>query len=256
MFPFDKPAAPEEDGNQALAVNTEDGSVVYDVAFALVWAEDGEPVDTTNGAYAFANCADCAAVAVGFQVVLIVGQADVIVPENVSAAANYNCIRCLTYALASQLVVTLDGPLSDENMARLNVLWAEIAEYGRNLQDVPLSEIKGRLNSFKEQIMEIVRSDPSATKGAGTPASSSATTTPAGGSAPASTPPPSPGAAGTTGPSALASGSTTAEPAPAAPVTGGAATDSPAEPPGSTTEPTLAPTEPVPVTPRPTTTGG
>ena len=50
--------------------------------------------------------------AVGFQVVLIVGQTDVIVPENLSAAANYNCVRCLTYALASQLVLTLDGPLS------------------------------------------------------------------------------------------------------------------------------------------------
>lgn len=86
---------------------------------------------------------------------------------NLSAAANYNCVRCLTYALASQLVITLDGPLRDENMARLSALWAEIAEYGRNLQDVPLSEIQGRLNAFKEQIMEIVRSDPSATKGAG-----------------------------------------------------------------------------------------
>ena len=41
VFPFDKPAAPEDDGNQSLAVNTTDGSVVYDVAFALVWAEDG-----------------------------------------------------------------------------------------------------------------------------------------------------------------------------------------------------------------------
>ena len=66
-----------------------------------------------NEAYAFASCTDCAAVAVGFQVVLIVGQADVVVPENLSAAANYNCVRCLTYALASQLVLTLDGPLSD-----------------------------------------------------------------------------------------------------------------------------------------------
>ncbi len=42
VFPFDQPAAPEEDGNQSLAVNTTDGSVVYDVAFALVWADDGE----------------------------------------------------------------------------------------------------------------------------------------------------------------------------------------------------------------------
>lgn len=161
VFPFDRPPAPEEDGNQALAVNTTNGSVTYDVAFALVWAEDG-PVDTRNEAYAFANCADCAAVAVGFQVVLIVGQADVVVPENLSAAANYNCMRCLTYALASQLVITLNGPLSADGMARLTALWQEIAEFGRTLQDVPLSEIEVRLSAYKEQLTEIIRTDASA----------------------------------------------------------------------------------------------
>src|SRR6476620_10172466 len=183
VFPFDKPTAPEDGGNQSLAVNTKDGSVVYDVAFALVWAEEGDDVRNTNEAYAFASCKDCAAVAVGFQVVLIVGQADVIVPENLSAAANYNCLRCLTYALASQLVLTLDGPLSPDGMTRLQALWQQIAEYGRNLRNVPLSEIQGKLNGFKEQIMEIVRTDPSAT-----PAGAAS---PSGTSSPGSTPAPS-----------------------------------------------------------------
>ena len=183
VFPFDRPAAPEEDGNQALAVNTTDGSVTYSVAFALVWAEDGEPVDTRNEAYAFASCTGCAAVAVGFQVVLVVGQADVVVPENLSAAANYNCLECLTYALASQLVLTLDGPLTDEGMASLQALWAEIAEYGRNIHNVPLSEIQARLDAYKEQITAIIKADPSATKGP----------TPAGTSAPTGQPGPAPG---------------------------------------------------------------
>jgi putative peptide zinc metalloprotease protein len=101
---------------------------------------------------------------VGFQVVLIVGQADVVVPENLSAAANYNCLECLTYALASQLVLTLDGPLSEAGMASLQALWAEIAEYGRNIQNVPLSEIQATLSSYKAQIMAIVQADPSATQ--------------------------------------------------------------------------------------------
>ena len=122
---------------------------------------------TRNEAYAFASCADCAAVAVGFQVVLIVGQTDVVVPENLSAAANYNCVQCLTYALASQLVLTLDGPLSDDGMTRLNELWQQIAEYGRNLQNVPLSEIQGRLDAFKAQIMEVIRERPQCHAGYG-----------------------------------------------------------------------------------------
>lgn len=190
VFPFDRPAAPGSDGNQALAVNTTDGSVTYSVAFALVWAEDGEPVDTRNEAYAFASCTGCAAVAVGFQVVLIVGQADIIVPENLSAAANYNCLDCLTYALASQLVLTLDGPLSEAGMAQLTALWAEIAEYGRNIQNVPLSEIRDRLASYKEQITAIIKSDPSATRDSSSPIirtpAPTGTNAPPSGTAPAS----------------------------------------------------------------------
>ena len=250
VFPFDKPPAPEEDGNQALAVNTTDGSVSYDVAFALVWAEDG-PVDTRNEAYAFASCADCAAVAVGFQVVLIVGQADVVVPENLSAAANYNCVRCLTYALASQLVLTLDGPLSTDGTARLNTLWQEIAEFGRTLQGVPLSEIEDRLSAYKEQLMEVIRTDPSAKPqtGTGTPSpGSSPSPSVSGGSDPGSgsrpgeptpsqpaAPAPSPGvqSPGAASPGAPSPG-TTPVPAVPAPAPTGAAPDPAATAPVST----------------------
>lgn len=236
VFPFDKPPAPDDGDNQALAVNTKDGSVVYDIAFALVWAEDGKDVLNSNEAYAFASCKDCAAIAVGFQVVLIVGQANVVVPENLSAAANYNCIRCLTYALANQLVLTLDGPLSADGMAKLNALWQQIAEYGRNLQNVPLSEIQGKLEGFKRQIVEIIQTDPSTTSHvAGTPTpTSSAPLGPTQSTGPLSTPNP-----GTTTP---ASGvETVPPPAPAAPT--------PAPYPTQATgpaQPTAAPTVPAP----------
>ncbi|MCX6498913.1 MAG: hypothetical protein NTU93_08925 [Arthrobacter sp.] len=238
VFPFDKPAAPQDGGNQALAVNTKDGSVVYDVAFALVWADDGEDVRNTNEAYAFASCKDCAAVAVGFQVVLIVGQADVVVPENLSAAANYNCVRCLTYALARQLVLTLDGPLSPEGMSRLNALWQQIADYGRNLQNVPLSEIEGKLNGFRDQIMQIVRTDPSATPGGAgvAPATS--------GSSTGASPTPTQGATGSA-PEPTEGGT-------AATVPAGPAPGTPSAPPA--TSPGTAPPEPQPtVTPGPAT---
>ncbi|MEW1810212.1 hypothetical protein AB0284_05850 [Pseudarthrobacter phenanthrenivorans] len=184
VFPFDRPAAPEGDGNQALAVNTTDGSVQYSVAFALVWAEDGQPVTTTNEAYAFANCSGCAAVAVGFQVVLVVGQADVIVPQNLSAAANYNCLDCLAYALASQLVLTLDGPLDGDSRQQLEALWARIAEYGRTIRDVPLSEIQATLNGFKEQITAIVKG--SSVSAAPDPTASAAPVSPGSGPSPTS----------------------------------------------------------------------
>ena len=163
VFPFNEPLPPAEGDNQSLAVNTQDGSVVYDIAFALVWVEDEHPVLNTNEAYAFASCTDCAAVAVGFQVVLVVGQADVVVPQNLSAAVNYNCIRCLTYALATQLVVTLDGPLSDAGMTELSRLWAEIAAFAEQIQDLPLSALRARLTSYEARILEIIEDNPGTT---------------------------------------------------------------------------------------------
>ena len=163
IFPVNPPDDPEEDGNQALAVNTTDGSVDYSVEFALVWAEDGDPVQTKNEAYAFANCTGCTAVAVGFQVVLLEGHTDVIAPENLSAAVNYDCAECTTYAVAHQLVLSLRGPLSDVSMERLSALWCEIGEYGEDLENVPLSEIQNRLEAYKEQISTIVRADPATT---------------------------------------------------------------------------------------------
>ncbi|MGM0930386.1 MAG: hypothetical protein ACQEXN_11835 [Actinomycetota bacterium] len=235
VFPFDRPLAPKKDGNQALAVNVEDGSVVYDVAFALVWAEGG-PVEAANEAYAFASCRGCTAVAVGFQVVLVFGQADVVVPQNLSAAVNYNCVECLTYALASQLVLTLDGPLSDAGMVKLETLWEEIAAYGRSLEDVPLGEIQARLNDYKKRILGIIEQDAALSGGsadADTDTDTESNTQPASepGSSPAGTPstdsgsdqPPAPGEApagepdpgtATTSPTPIPTGTPQPEPAP------------------------------------------
>ena len=49
------------------------------------------------------------AVAVAFQVVLIMDDAHVVVPQNLAVAANYDCYRCITAAIASQLVLSVDG---------------------------------------------------------------------------------------------------------------------------------------------------
>jgi putative peptide zinc metalloprotease protein len=161
VFPFDQPLPPDEGDNQSLAVNTTDGTVVYDLAFAMIWVDGDDPVTNTNEAYAAASCEECAAVAISFQVVLIVGDADTVVPANLATAVNYNCVRCLTYALASQLVVTLDGPLSDAGMAALRDLWAEIAAYARGIPDRSLSELQGALEDFQDRILEVIDSDPS-----------------------------------------------------------------------------------------------
>ena len=118
-FPFQLPAAPGPGGTQALATNTKDGGVLYDVAYSIVTVQDGAPVTNTNSAFAIAHCKACTTVAVSFQIVLIIGQSKIIAPINAAGALNYNCTACLTTAIADQIVVTLKSQPSKELAAQL-----------------------------------------------------------------------------------------------------------------------------------------
>ncbi|MCW2867088.1 MAG: hypothetical protein JWR20_1276 [Marmoricola sp.] len=226
VFPFDRPLRPGKGDNQALAVNTRDGTIQYDVAFALVWIDDDSPALNKNEAYAFASCTSCGAVAVGFQVVLVTGENHVAAPQNLSGALNSDCVNCLTYALATQLFVTLDGPLKQPGMKALNDLWAQIADFGAHITEVPLSEIQDRLTAYEKQILDIIAADqgpltstspgpgtPTATAGASDAATPGATTSP--GSSPGATASPgsdpssSPGASDAASPAASPTGGST-----------------------------------------------
>ena len=95
----------------------------------------------------------------GFQIVLVTGDNHVAVPQNISAAVNYDCVNCLTYALATQLFVTLDGPLSEAGTQQIAALWQEIAAFGTHITEVPLSEIRARLTAYETQILAIIEKE-------------------------------------------------------------------------------------------------
>jgi putative peptide zinc metalloprotease protein len=125
-FPFTLPKAPGPGGTQAVAVGTKDGGVTYNVGYSLVTVRDGAPVTNTNSAYAFASCKACTTVAVSFQVVLIVGQSDMIAPINAAGALNVDCPACVTTAIADQIVVTLKAQPSQELLAKLQSALKEL----------------------------------------------------------------------------------------------------------------------------------
>ncbi len=225
VFPFNKPLDPGTGDNQAMAVNTRDNTIQYDVAFALVWVEDDSPALNKNEAYAFASCTNCAAVSIGFQIVLVTGDNHVAAPQNISAAVNYDCVNCLTYALATQLFVTLDGPLTEAGMAELSQVWQEIAAFGSNITQVPLTEIRDRLTSYEQQILAVIEKD----QGSLTP---DGTTTDEAGDEPGTDPSATPTGAGTgaatptTGASGSASPSRTGSPSAGSSPSGGAGSTS------------------------------
>ena len=157
-FPFNAPAAPGEGDNQALAVNTQDGSAVYDVALAVLWVTDGD-VDEINEAWALAKCQDCTTVSVAFQSIFIIGDSDVVVPQNRAVAVNYECARCQTHAVAVQLITTLTRRPSERAMAELSVLWNDLEELGKNIKDIPLEEIHVELTRVESEILKILAED-------------------------------------------------------------------------------------------------
>jgi putative peptide zinc metalloprotease protein len=118
-LPFKLPDKPGAHDSQALATNTQDGGIKYDVVYSLVTVQGGDTVDEENSAYALASCKACMTVAVSFQLVLVVGQSDVIKPINVAEALNYNCPSCITTAIADQIVVTLKAMPSDDLLKAL-----------------------------------------------------------------------------------------------------------------------------------------
>ena len=159
-FPFNPPRAARAGDNQSLAVNTTDGSTLYDVAFALVWVTDGDaPVDQRNEAYALASCTDCTTVAVAFQVILVIGQADTIVPENIAVAVNYSCDGCDTVALAVQLIATLTDMPSDEAMAQLDLIRVELADLESEIESLSIDEIHSRLAAIETAILQTLAAD-------------------------------------------------------------------------------------------------
>ncbi|WP_445255705.1 hypothetical protein [Nocardioides aurantiacus] len=229
VFPFDRPLPPSEGDNQALAVNTRDDSVSYDVAFALVWAE-GDEVLQVNEARAYASCSNCVTVAVAFQVVLVMDDARVIVPQNLAVAANYDCYRCITAAIANQLVLSVGNEPGEEQLLALGEVWGRLIELGRTITAYPLAEVAARLEGFKAEIVEILGSAPpvaDATAASTAPSPSPGTTS----ASPSATSSPAPDGSATSAPSSPTAtptggttGGTTGDPEPAP---SPAATDAP-----------------------------
>jgi putative peptide zinc metalloprotease protein len=168
VFPFDPPDPPGEGDNQALAVNTTDGSTVYDIAIAVVWVPDGGPVDNVNEAWALASCTDCTTMAAAFQSIFILGDADVVVPQNIAVAVNYECESCRTHAVAVQLVATLTRMPGPDAMAELERVWDELESLEQRMGGMTVEQLWAELERIEAQIVQILIDDGSLAVAEGT----------------------------------------------------------------------------------------
>ncbi|MDP9460467.1 MAG: hypothetical protein M3Q22_09530, partial [Actinomycetota bacterium] len=113
------------------------------------------------------------------------------------------------YALATQLVVSLPGALSEDAARDLDAIWAELAEFGKNIEDVPLAELRARLTEFESRILAVVQTEgvPADRAVGGATDEDAADAEPTGSSTPDGTT----GSSGTAGPTGEQTGEQTAE---------------------------------------------
>jgi putative peptide zinc metalloprotease protein len=152
-FPFTLPSQPGPLGTQAEALNTTNGGVTYNVAYAVVTVSGGAPVTETNSAYAIAACQSCTTVAVSYQVVLVVGQSNVIDPIDAAVAFNDNCPACTTTAIADQMVLTLRSQPTAAEQQRLDAILQQLdllPELGANGTPVMVASLVGTVQQEVE----------------------------------------------------------------------------------------------------------
>lgn len=232
------PLPPLPGGNQALAVGTRDGKLVYDLAYAVVEVRDRADVTNVNEAWALASCADCTTVAVAVQVVLVIGGSPVVVPVNAAVAANDQCLRCTTTAIAVQLVVTLTEEPSAAVRGRIGAELARLNGLRARVADMTPAQLLAEVKAVEAAVLAVLLSAGLVDTGT---APSTATAT--GGPVSPVLGPPSGAAPTTTGPTAIAAPT-------AAPTAGPSAPPSPQPSPAPTVGPASAP-EPDPLDPAP-----
>lgn len=152
------PVAATAQDNAAVAVNQKDGSSLFKFAFDVRRVMNGV-VDQSNAAVAYSSCEECQTVAVAIQIVLVMSDPEVITPENVALAINYECTLCQTMALAYQIVIGSGEHVrfTGEGQKQLNQIRKAIRALLKS--DASLEEIKAEIDALVAQLKDILATE-------------------------------------------------------------------------------------------------
>ena len=155
-----EPAFAQDDG--AVAINTEDGSNLFEFAFKIRRVMN-DVVDQTNAAVAYSSCTECQTVAVAIQIVLVYSDPSVVTPENVAVAVNENCDTCESVASAYQFVFSVPDKFKFSRAAWIKMIRIrlQIARLGRDFEQGELSatELAERLDVLTDELRAVIKAD-------------------------------------------------------------------------------------------------
>ena len=152
------PALAAGGDNNAIAINTRDGTYLFKLAFSIKRAA-GQTVDNQNAAVALASCDTCETVAVAIEVVLATGDPRVVTPTNLAYAYNLECDNCQTLAYADQYVLGTGGPVHFTAAGN-----RQIAEIRRELlqlkrADLPIDVVSARVSTIIAELNAVLATE-------------------------------------------------------------------------------------------------
>lgn len=147
--------------NYAVALNTKDGTNVVETAFLITYAASGV-VDQQNAAVAYASCDSCSAFAAAIEVIFVpADKADTITPTNLAVAVNEDCTSCETMALATQIVIGVDGPVrfTKEGNEQLEEIQEDLAELEEEGDELTPEEFKARYDDIVARLRDVLANE-------------------------------------------------------------------------------------------------
>jgi putative peptide zinc metalloprotease protein len=141
--------------NSAIAINTKDGSNLFDLAFAIRHVM-GDSVEQENAAVAYASCTSCQTTAIAIEIVLVEGDPTTVSPTNLSLAVNESCNLCDTFASAYQFVISTGGPVhfTEDGLRELHQIRKEIDDWGK--QGLSNEQIRALLPDVIDRIKQVL----------------------------------------------------------------------------------------------------
>jgi putative peptide zinc metalloprotease protein len=150
------PGQAAAEDSSAVAVNTKDGKSVFRLTFHVKRTMDSD-VDNDNAAVAYASCESCRTVAASIQVVLVMGEAELVTTDNVAVAINYECSECETLAAAYQYVYGEGSPVrfTAEGNRKLAELRRRLQELRRR-DDLTLEQLAQEIAQIAAEVAAVV----------------------------------------------------------------------------------------------------
>jgi putative peptide zinc metalloprotease protein len=159
VLPLGSAQASGDPDNVANATITQDDGKAFDFAWDVFKQNGDDPVLNRNEADAAAQCARCKATAIAFQILLVHGSPNVVVPQNIATAVNDRCTECTVAAEARQFVRVSPEPLriNGEGRAILQDVRRDLAALQD--QDLSLDELHTAVEGEEARVREVLATD-------------------------------------------------------------------------------------------------